>query len=672
MTIRERMPSLVAQLLPRAYRQARAGLFRWGLARLCVGLVAATSLTLLAASAFAVSTSPGKLAQSHAKLDTKCGKCHDPVKGVTDQLCLDCHKEAKTSRFHSKMAKDSGKKCGTCHRDHRGRNFRMIRWRPPNNFDHKHTGWRLKGKHTDTPCAKCHTRPQRWMGLKTACQTCHSDPHKPSLGADCKSCHVERAFRPAPSFKHSKTRFPLRGKHQDVACGKCHDNFEKSTSFRGMAFGACKDCHDEPVPEHSRGVACKSCHKEKGWRQTKPRAGPRLHEKLAFALTGKHVKVKCEDCHKDRRKVTSASTPAARLGLFDGLRGECVNCHEDPHDNKFGSRCEDCHTTAGWKAKRSKKGFDHNKTDFPLRGRHRFVACAKCHPSRGSYDKRFTRIKHERCTDCHKDPHEGEFASVQDSNRCEDCHSESGFMPSNFTVQRHADARFKLAGAHRVIPCGDCHKKSTVVINSPPAKQPRRRRRRRRRKRASAAPQKLRVARLVGTPQACKDCHDNPHGAQFDNREPALQCTSCHSDRSFTPAPRFSHDDTGFKLEGPHAEAACSACHTRPADGKPVRFAGVKTGCADCHNDVHAGQFLAGGPVKRCADCHSLVKGFRIEDFDHSKTRFALQGQHAKVTCGACHNEVTAPNGQRAVHYRLGPMACAQCHSNPHDRRRRP
>src|ERR1035441_8582808 len=51
----------------------------------------------------------------------------------------------------------------------------------------------------------------------------------------------------------------------------------------------------------------------------------------------------------------------------------------DPHRGAFVARCESCHNTDVWKQFRTSNGFDHATTKFPLDGKHREVACMKCH-----------------------------------------------------------------------------------------------------------------------------------------------------------------------------------------------------------------------------------------------------------------------------------------------------
>ena len=98
---------------------------------------------------------------------------------------------------------------------------------------------------------------------------------------------------------------------------------------------------------------------------------------------------------------------------------------------------------------------DHEKTDFPLRGKHNFVDCKKCHA--GSYTR---PLKHNRCTDCHKDYHEKQFAKNGISTDCIECHSINGFSPSSFGIEKHNLTKFELEGSHMATPCFECHKKT--------------------------------------------------------------------------------------------------------------------------------------------------------------------------------------------------------------------
>jgi hypothetical protein len=47
--------------------------------------------------------------------------------------------------------------------------------------------------------------------------------------------------------------------------------------------------------------------------------------------------------------------------------------------------------------------FDHNQTAFPLDGKHKNVACAKCHPPIHTAQLTYTRykLKSITCESCH-------------------------------------------------------------------------------------------------------------------------------------------------------------------------------------------------------------------------------------------------------------------------------
>ena len=63
---------------------------------------------------------------------------------------------------------------------------------------------------------------------------------------DCNRCHDAMSFKPAIKFDHNKTKFPLDGKHKDVACNKCH----KTIQDKEIAYVLytikdfkCENCH---------------------------------------------------------------------------------------------------------------------------------------------------------------------------------------------------------------------------------------------------------------------------------------------------------------------------------------------------------------------------------------------------------------------------------------------
>ena len=56
----------------------------------------------------------------------------------------------------------------------------------------------------------------------------------------------------------------------------------------------------------------------------------------------------------------------------------CSVCHTDVHKGAFGADCKSCHTVNGFNII-NQQNFDHNKTKFPLIGKHQTVKCNDCH-----------------------------------------------------------------------------------------------------------------------------------------------------------------------------------------------------------------------------------------------------------------------------------------------------
>lgn len=129
-------------------------------------------------------------------------------------------------------------------------------------------------------------------------------------------------------------------------------------------------------------------------------------------------------------------------------------------------------------------------------------------------------------------------------------------------------------------------------------------------------------------------------------------CSLCHvPDRWDVLKPDFRFDhakETGVKLEGAHAEAACLRCHN---DFGPVK-AYVERGCVGCHLDIHRSQL-----GKDCLECHTM-NDWRPGGIlaQHAQTRFPLTGAHIAVACEKCHE--LAPTGT----YRGAPTQCEVCH----------
>lgn len=573
--------------------------------------------------------SPGPLAEAHKAIDgdDHCGACHKSGKQVVASLCLDCHEElgrriAAGAGLHGRSYR--GQACEHCHVEHISRKTKLVRWPggSMDRLDHDLTGWKLEGDHARVTCLDCHTQVRSgkptFLAARPECATCHKDPHTGRFGTRCQSCHdvADWAAFDQKAFDHGKSRFPLTGKHVPVACAKCHGTPAKWT---GLPFATCESCHEDPHRGDFAPKPCTGCHTTAGWEEA---AAKLRADHPGLSLAAGHRRVKCETCH-DRGNTRPPSKGA-----------RCVGCHPAVHEAPFGDRCESCHAGIKWLGLAESVGRKaHARTAYPLAGRHTTVACARCHPPKLAAAARFRQLRFDRCVGCHQDVHGGEFAT-RDGGECAACHVVAGFTPTTFGASAHATTGFVLDGKHTATPCRGCHGAARPRLD-------------------------LRVGK-----QACADCHANPHGAQFARELATGGCAACHATRGWD-RPRIDH--SSWPLLGAHAEVACASCHgASTREGSPASYRGVPRTCEGCHDDIHAGQFSQGAPVKTCDACHQ-PSGFALPGYDHAAgSGFALEGKHAAAACAACHPTTELRNGARAVAYRLGYRACRDCHADPH------
>lgn len=520
-------------------------------------------------------------------------------------------------------------------------------------------------KSSNDRCLSCHTaiglRLEQRRGLHAAIMAQEAE-------RSCASCHSEHNGRDfalifwedgEERFDHRRAGFALEGKHAQVACRDCHQpgNIQEdfahdatvrpAKTFLGVAQ-KCARCHGD---EHrgQLGAACERCHDFSAWNP----AAKFAHTQAQFLLTGRHKEVACAKCHPEKAAAEKVGREKAPVFVqYTGLLfGNCIPCHQDPHRGSFGNECAACHSTEGWRNIRS-GSFNHDLTAFPLRGRHTRVACEKCHGSLG-FKK---RIAHAACRDCHQDAHAGQFAQRADQGKCESCHSVEGFSPALFTLAQHQRASFQLRGAHLATPCGQCHARQT----------------------AGALAGKL----LFAFPrQSCSACHPDEHAGQFAARMANKGCEVCHVNEDWHQT-KFEHNTARFALTGAHRHVPCEKCHpqeklperasaAQPAVMLPVfanassaafvRYRPLAFQCAECHGDVHRGQF---GKSKqaRCEKCHQATR-WRDLLFVHNRdSAFKLEGAHEKARCQQCHFPRQLKDGAVVVIYKPLQQECAACH----------
>ena len=623
---------------------------------------------LLAARVAHGQISPGPLSRAHEQLSgpTQCTSCHGLAAGSPRLKCRECHTEiarrlAERRGWHATfLSKEaSGQDCVRCHSEHNGEDFNLIRWEPSRDaLDHKKTGYPLEGRHAGLTCNQCHKVEsipasardeirlkdlnRTFLGLSRDCLSCHTDTHRGQLARDCTRCHTLAGWKPASRFDHAPTKYPLTGAHEKVACQKCHPSVTEPkpyVKYVGLAFGQCSPCHSDPH-KGTFTATCQTCHNTASWKQVRRVAGSVQgfdHAKTDYPLLGKHRVVACGECH--------------RAGDFKApLRfAKCSDCHTpDPHRGQFrqskdGGECAACHSVEGFKP--STYGVaQHAASEYPLEGLHAKVPCAKCHLPKGA--ETLFKIRQTQCKDCHADAHRGQFAAAPHNNRCENCHDLQGFRPARFTLARHKETRFPLAGAHAAVPCVECHKTTES---------------------GKAAPVKYRF-----DDRTCTACHANPHRSQFRERMSQMRadgtpagCEACHSTVDWEQVKAFDHAATRFPLVGAHRTIACAGCH-RPANGEKtmrnVVFNSVASTCVGCHADIHGGQFAASNKTTDCANCHNSTR-WKPATFDHDKrTTFPLQGAHRNVACVDCHKTTRLVQGKPILLYKPTPRECKSCH----------
>jgi hypothetical protein len=151
----------------------------------------------------------------------------------------------------------------------------------------------------------------------------------------------------------------------------------------------------------------------------------------SFRLDGKHLQVRCADCHPS---VTFKPRPKT-----------CFGCHPEPavHKGQYGTGCEQCHTTRTWEDIKPL----HDVGDFSLRGQHNNLACERCHR-----DNRPLAGSGNLCINCHRND---DIHSNSLSPRCGECHTQWSFAPARFD---HSRVGCNLTGLHRTLTCFGCHR----------------------------------------------------------------------------------------------------------------------------------------------------------------------------------------------------------------------
>lgn len=451
------------------------------------------------------------LTSPHAEL--ACTECHgerasEPdfatrYPGRLEKECSSCHEDPHEGQFL--RAPYLEEDCRSCHASDTFAKHQFTLQR------HADQGYPLLGAHKEAACDTCHEaespeKPFSWSfhGTTERCDQCHTDVHEPpfamerlkqpqSSEGDCATCHQATHFRDlVQEFDHGFwTDFPLTQGHAQLDCEACHAGNARDLA-QGRQLGlvahlfpgepsSCEGCHEDThlgvfdTSERPETLAdqqgCARCHGTESFRAIKPKTFD--HDMWTdYPLTGAHGQISCEDCHgRDPSNQSLGKVTDAHPGDWK----QCSTCHSDPHAGAFNDPnfkpkifdregCFRCHTTTSFRQLQP-GAFDHGYwTGFELKGAHQTTDCTSCHAVQAvdAGQIRLGKTSGSRCTDCHTDPHAGQFLNTPKQD-CLSCHDRGiqGFELPDFDHNRLT--RFQLDPTHAALECASCHKPETTA-----------------------------------------------------------------------------------------------------------------------------------------------------------------------------------------------------------------
>jgi hypothetical protein len=405
------------------------------------------------------------------------------------------------------------------------------------------------------------------------------------------------------------------------SCEKCHAPIGKQISEKRWLHGtlentlaqSCGACHGEHHGETFQVVNAKSF--------TFAGVSGRDafdHLKIGYELDGRHLEIRCADCHENADKEVLAEGEMR----FLGLDRKCESCHVDPHQGRMRVDCVACHGQTNWQDLHS---FGHEK-QLPLVGGHGDVACRTCH---AQGDAHALEILGESakppaaraCADCHVSPHQvlftrgaAELASLPPGAGCVECHlaehTDFGDASTATTPAQHALTGFALEVSHADRVQGLLRSDLSVSARATPGV----------RARPAAVCQPMRTAASSRRDGSHGGVHGLPRQGRFEPH-------------AFTVE---KHAVTALPLTGKHVRRPATI-HQKPSEKAPrtSRHAG---GCELCHKDAHDGAFDATDTdlrTERRGTCASVTRRppSRTSRPPASTTRwtgFAILGAHAE------------------------------------------
>ena len=300
---------------------------------------------------------PGPTTHGHYQIEINCNVCHDPMMGIKEQACYDCHgadlKAANDAHPKSKftdprnadrVAALDARKCVTCHREHMPERTHEMGLTLPPDY-----------------CAKCHQETienresHKGLGFDT-CATagCHNYHDNTALYENFLERHAfESDFKDDSTvlprnllafFKETGNFQPEPEKRQpnDAPASLEYDpriDQEWLGTAHAKAAVNCTDCHNVMKQGDSAAMtwidkpghtACEKCHEAETQTFLKGKHGMRLAAglspmkpgmaRLPMKRAAAHRELNCVSCHGPHK--------------FDTRRAaveSCLECHNDGH-----------------------------------------------------------------------------------------------------------------------------------------------------------------------------------------------------------------------------------------------------------------------------------------------------------------------------------------------------
>ncbi len=422
---------------------------------------------------------------------------------------------------HTKFPKD----CSLCHVANR-----WDQMRKDFHFDHlKETGYALEGSHASAACLRCHNdRGDVKAYASRGCAGCHGDPHKSSLGPDCRRCHNLLSWQPTGILAtHARTGFPLTGRHAATLCEQCHKS-AAAGDFKGTSR-LCNGCHMtefQSAPNHTAmrfATTCQDCHNTNAWTGARFNhnalgANPNCYSCHApdYLRGPNHVaqnySKSCQGCHNTTNWQSVARFDHSTLGA----NPNCVSCHQPNYQaapnhvaKNYPQTCASCHNTSNW----SGATFNHAALGAN-------PACMTCHQANyQAAPNHVARNYPQTCASCHNTSNWSgatfNHAALGANPVCFTCHQANYQSAPNHVAQNFSTS------------CQSCHNTTSWAANF-----------------THTFPQNH------GNANSCSSCHQGPGNATN------YTCLTCHGQTQMDSKHRGR---SGYSYSSP----VCLGCHPR-------------------------------------------------------------------------------------------------------------